>query len=351
MGRSSVHARVNRSIRMLIAYKGDSMLTFDEAMGQVVAGAEKSILLGNGFSQSWDGTIFNYQNLFDQADFGARDTEIRNLFNRFGTYDFENVMHKMLSASDVLEVYGGDIAIIEQIRTDAAQLKEALITAIATTHPGRPYDVTQEQYRAVRTFLSQYTKIFTLNYDLLMYWARNQGGIEPFDFDTDDGFRLRNEWQGYGTEQQVFFLHGGLHIYDTSTTIKKHIYTDGGDSIVEQVRNNLRDNKFPLFVSEPTHEKKKTRISHNPYLDYCFRGLKDLGGALFIYGHSFDDSDKHVLDQIRLSHCDRAYVSVYGDEHSPSNLRTIANARTFLARPGLTIDFFSAESAPVWQTP
>lgn len=52
------------------------MLTFDEAMAQVPTGAEKTILLGNGFSQSWDGNIFNYQNLFTQADFGAREAEI-----------------------------------------------------------------------------------------------------------------------------------------------------------------------------------------------------------------------------------------------------------------------------------
>ena len=327
------------------------MLTFDEAMGQVPTGANKAILLGNGFSQSWDGTIFNYQNLFTQADFGARETEIRGVFNRFETYDFETVMHKMLAAADVLEIYGGDVATIQQIRADAVQLKEALITAIATTHPERPYDVNNSQYRAVRTFLSQYSKIFTLNYDLLMYWARNQGGIVPLDFDTDDGFRNRNEWQGYGTNQQIFFLHGGLHIYDTSTAIKKHIYTNGGDSIVDQVRNNLRNNKFPLFVSEPTYEKKKIRISHNPFLDFCFRALKELDGALFIYGHSFDESDLHVFEQITLSRCNRAYVSIYGDERSPSNQRTIANARTFLARTGLTLDFFSAESAPVWQTP
>ncbi|WP_460595564.1 hypothetical protein, partial [Geomonas sp. Red276] len=56
-------------------------------------------------------------------------------------------------------------------------------------------------------------------------------------------------------------------------------------------------------------------------------------------------------EQICLSRCDRAFVSIYGDERLPSNQRTIANARTFLAQPGLTLDFFSAESAPVWQIP
>jgi len=319
-------------------------------MEQVAPGTRKSILLGNGFSQGWNGLIFNYQNLFLQANFGARAAKIRGVFNRLWTYDFETAMHKMLAAADILEVYCRDVATIQQIRDDAEHLKAALINAIATTHPSRPYEVTVGQYRAVRTFLRQYANIFTLNYDLLMYWARNQVGVEPNDFDTDDGFRY-GEWQSDGTNQQVFFLHGGLHIYDTSTVIKKHAYIADGDSIVDQVRDNLRENKFPLFVSEPTYEKKRYRITHNPYLNYCFRALKDLDGALFIYGHSFEESDKHIFDQIRMGKCSSAYVSVYGDEHSPSNIRTIANASTFLDRADLTVEFFSAESAPVWQLP
>ena len=47
-----------------------------------------SILLANGFSQAWDHTVCNYKSLFEKADFGTREIEIRNLFTEFETYDF-----------------------------------------------------------------------------------------------------------------------------------------------------------------------------------------------------------------------------------------------------------------------
>nr|WP_254216638.1 hypothetical protein [Vibrio parahaemolyticus] len=32
--------------------------------------------------------MFNYQNLFTEAQFGARDAQLRDIFNCFETYDF-----------------------------------------------------------------------------------------------------------------------------------------------------------------------------------------------------------------------------------------------------------------------
>ncbi|TGW44471.1 DUF4917 family protein, partial [Escherichia coli] len=191
-------------------------------------------------------------------------------------------------------------------------------------------------------------RLFTLNYDLLMYWARNKKNLDPLTFDTDDGFRSGRTWQRYNTDQNVFFLHGALHLYEQGSSIKKHANGDNGNTIIEQVQMNLDEGAFPLFVSEPTSEKKKERILHNPYLNFCYSALRKLKGTLFIYGHSMDENDRHIFDQIRESKVTKVFVSIYGNENDENNKKAKANAQRFLSKEGCSVDFFIAETTPIW---
>ena len=150
------------------------MLTFQDAIKSINEGERPSILLANGFSQAWDSSIFNYANLLEAADFGERNSIIRSLFERMETYDFEVIMRQLVSAELVLDIYESDAETLKQIQSDKDILKEALITAISNTHPDLPSDVSDDQYVAVRRFLFPFNEIFTLNYDLLFYWARNK---------------------------------------------------------------------------------------------------------------------------------------------------------------------------------
>lgn len=321
------------------------MLTYVEALGRLEEGERPSIILGNGFSRAWRNEIFNYANLLEAANFGVRDESIRSLFERLETYDFEAVMECLESARIVLESYGNQPNLIAQIRVDEQGLKDALIAAIANTHPERPRDVTNAQYSAVQTFLCRFANVFTLNYDLLLYWARN---VEVgHQYRTDDGFRSESKWVGFGTKQEVHFLHGGLHIFDSSGGIKKHTFNAGG-GIVDQVHENLNAGRFPLFVSEPTSARKLARIEHNPYLNYCYRALSALNGAIFVLGHSIDENDKHIFDALKRSSATQIFVSLFGDEDAPANVRSRANAMAFLSGSGREIGFFDAATATIW---
>lgn len=329
--------------------KGEiAVLTYTEVLALLDADETPSILLANGFSQAWNAQIFNYANLFEAADFGIRDAVLRSIFNASQTFDFEVVMKQLISAGNVLQAYNQCPEVIAQIEEDKNILKNSLITAISNTHPDLPGEVSDEQYESVRKFLSGFNQIFTLNYDLLFYWARNKYGLAPANYSTDDGFRKEQRWEGHGTNQEIHFLHGGLHIYDTGTYIKKHVCTDLGVSIIQQVRENLENGRFPLFVSEPTHAKKKEKIEHNPYLNYCFQSLKKLNGTIFIYGHSMDENDKHIFDQIKSSNVNKVFIGIYGNEYSEKNTRSKANALAFLQGYGVEVKFFQAESTPVW---
>jgi Domain of unknown function (DUF4917) len=324
------------------------VITFEEAMESVEDGDKPSILLGNGFSRAWSNDIFNYANLLDAADFDHRNAEIRDLFDRCGTYDFEAVMRALVAAKTVLESYGGNELLVETIDRDQQLLKDALISAISSTHPSRPSEVTSDQFIAARQYLSRFDQIFTVNYDLLFYWARNMDDLPPDNYSTDDGFRTECKWRGHGTNQEAHFLHGGLHIFDRGSSIEKHAFSETGTSIVDLVSRNLERGRFPLFVSEPTSTKKKDRIEHNPYLDFCFRALREVSGTFFIQGHSIDENDKHIFDQLKKSHVEKFFVSIFGDEDSEDNIRIKANARAYLESAISKVDFFDAQSAAIW---
>lgn len=324
------------------------MQTFRDVKDSLSPNESLSILFGNGFSQEWNSKIFNYESILKAADFGERHEILKSLFERFETYDFEAIMKSLEASEKILEAYRKCSQVLDQIRKDKILLKESLISAISNTHPDLPDDVTEEQYVAVRKFISGFENIYTLNYDLLLYWARNKTNLEPHDYETDDGFRDERRWVGYESEQQVHYLHGGLHIYDTKTDIKKHAYTSFGKTILDQVRENLKKDKFPLFVSEPDYKKKRNRIDHNPYLKYCYESIRNLEGTLFIYGHSMGENDKHIFDQIKKGKLERVYVSIFGDENNEENSRSKVNARTYLEGPELTVEFYEAESTPVW---
>lgn len=324
------------------------MITFEDAMATVDDGDKPSLLMGNGFSRAWRNDIFNYANLLDAANFDDRDAEIRALFALLDTYDFEAVMRSLVSAKAVLEAYGGNIQLIFQIERDQQLLKDALIGAISATHPDRPTAVTSDQYTTVRTFLSRFDQLFTVNYDLLFYWARNMDDLPPKNYSTDDGFRKGCKWKGHDTNQEAHFLHGGLHIFDSGTDIEKHSHAEIGTGIVDLVRENLAMGKFPLFVSEPTSSKKKSRIEHNPYLDYCFRALRKTSGTFFIHGHSLDENDKHIFDQLKGSGIKHFFVSIFGNENSEDNSRVKANALAYLQSPISRVEFYDAATAPIW---
>lgn len=327
------------------------MLTYQEALKSIDREERPSLLLGNGFSQAWNKETFNYANLLEKANFGPRDAIIKSLFANLNTYDFEVIMRQLVSTEIVCEAYGVEQGMVNQIKEDKKSLKKSLITVISSTHPFLPSNVTDDQYISVRKFISGFNQIFTVNYDLLLYWSINKNNLEPKNYKTDDGFRASQLWKGYDTDdtdQKVHFLHGGLHIYDSGIDIKKHVCKDTGKTIIEQVRENLEAGKFPLFVSEPNHEDKLKKIEHNPYLNYCFQALRKLQDTLFIYGHSMDENDKHIFSQIKSSQTRKVFVSIYGDENSEANTRTKANAQAFLQEKDRNVDFFNAASVPIW---
>lgn len=246
---------------------------------------------------------------------------------------------------------------------DANSLREALVGAVAGSHPDRPHNLSPAEYLRCRSFLRGYKSINTLNYDLLLYWALMQDELGDEEIPCDDGFRKPADdpgadyvsWDPDNSKRQtVRFLHGALHLYDTGSEMKKFTWVDSQIPLIEQVRAALQQEFYPVFVSEGTSDEKVERIRHNDYLCKMYRSFTEIQGDLVVFGHSLDQSDDHIFaDRIgRHGKTSRLYVSVLGDPSSPRNKEKIRRALDLedLRRPRwpLEVKFFSAETTAVW---
>jgi len=327
-----------------------------------MAGDRKHILLGNGFSIALKPDIFSYGSLYSKADFSTVPNAAE-VFKALSTQDFEAVIRLLVDMAKVLKCYKDTSPeLVEQIERDAASIKTILAEAIARNHPDRPYDITNEQYAACRAFLSRFEHIYTLNYDVLLYWALMHDEVDELHIRCDDGFRHPegNEGAPYVSWQDsnsptVHFLHGALHIFDAGYEITKYTWSKTDIPIVEQVRSALDEEKYPLFVAEGHSHDKLDKILHSAYLHKALRSFSSIGGSLFVFGHSFDDNDDHVLKKIPEGKVTDLFVGLYGDPNSANNKRIIAKAFSFMdfraesgRRNKLNVHFFDVGTARVW---
>jgi hypothetical protein len=337
------------------------MLTFAQALSDSASSTKRHLLLGNGFSIACRPDVFLYGKLYENADFSKLSPTAKLAFQALGTQDFERVIKALRDAAKILAAYGVDHAKVATLVGDADALRELLVQTIAASHPAWPGDLSEEEYASCKAFIAHFDTIYSFNYDLLLYWVQmhTEDGTSPT---SDDGFRKQEDnydaayvvWDSSQShEQNMYFLHGALHVFDTGTEIQKYTWRNTGVRLIDQIRAALSKDFFPIFVSEGTSAEKLERIRHNDYLCKAYRSFSEIGGALFIYGHSLAVNDEHYLKRIEKGKISRLYVGIYGDPNSDSN-KQIINRATQLsaarsARRPLALIFFDASSAQVWR--
>lgn len=336
------------------------LLTFAEALEDSKKCTRRHILLGNGFSIACRPSIFTYGKLFEQADFSKISPTAKHAFAALGTQDFEKAIKALRDSSAIITAYGGNRSLANSLSADADGLRELLVQTIAATHPSWPGELTEEEYQACRSFLVNFDTAYTLNYDLLLYWTHmhTPEGELP---SSDDGFRKPEHdfessyvvWEpSQSHEQNMWFLHGALHVFDSGTEIQKYTWNNTGVRLIDQIRDALNKNYFPLFVSEGTSAEKYERIRHNDYLAKAYRSFSSIQGALFIFGHSLAENDDHYLRCIQRGKISDLYIGLYGAPKSDANKYIMRRASQLIngrpARRPLQVSYYDASTAQVW---
>lgn len=352
------------------------MISFAEAIERSESYSKRHLLLGNGFSIACRPNIFHYGSLFGQADF-SKNPNLPHVFEALDTQDFELAIHALERGAALAPIYSnGDGDSADAMRADANALKDILIETVARSHPEGPFDISDAEFQSCQNFLSHFVAgdntgyIFTLNYDLLLYWTlmNSQDSSESTNvkLDKNDGFGNDEDepdadyvvWRGESGAHntRVYFLHGALQLFDSGHQLQKYTWVRKGERLVEQAREAIHDNKYPLFVSEGTSKAKLSKITHNGYL---YQGYKIFGSnanqkkhCFFIHGHSLAENDDHFLKRIGRGKCAEVFIGIFGDINSAANQVIVKRARELSEMRGsfnpMQVTFYDSATAQVW---
>lgn len=339
-----------------------NIISFNEALGQ--SRDKRYLLLGNGFSIALFPEVFSYNSLLNEAKFDG--TCVQKVFNDLKTSDFERVIKALKDSANILAVYSKESKeLVDTLKKEAEILKNILVETITKNHPDKIISIPEERLKSGKKFLEHFneSKIYTLNYDLLLYWTLLSGDLAPDQI--DDGFR--NTDHQFGADYRTFdsphsptfwYLHGGLHLFDAGSEIRKYIWSDTGRPIMEQVREALEKELYPIFVSEGSSDEKLTKINHSAYLSKALRSFEAIcdpqNADLFIFGHSLAENDEHILNKIVKGKIKRCFVSVF-DPTSGEVKEIVKRAEQLKSKRAerypLDIVFYDAKSARVWDLP
>jgi hypothetical protein len=101
------------------------------------------------------------------------------------------------------------------------------------------------------------------------------------------------------------------------------------------------------------------RPARSGYLHKALRSFEGVcrspGNAIFVFGHSLDDNDRHIFRYIERGGVKQIFVSLFGDPASVANKKIIQAALGMRDRRGargarypLEVIFYDAASAQVW---
>jgi len=331
---------------------------------------KKYLLLGNGFSMSYNKDRFSFTSLLASAvDSGliSKSSPIYAVFSEFDTKDFEEVVKLLETSVKVLKTYGVISASDQKmILEDSKLLKEYLVDVITNNHPEKITEISDAEYLNSANFIKEYEKVYTLNYDLLLYWTSIKlssflydGTINDSTLKIYDGFNDPYKgstdyviFENGGKSFNINFLHGGLHIFDNKSEIIKNTYSRTERTLKSQTLENLDKDIYPIFVSEGTSEQKKSKIIHNAYLNHCYKSLQSIGAktkddSLILFGTLLKMNDTHIRNAILRNNVNNVYIGVYSEDE----IKEFDDFIEFIMENKLkkNVYFYDSKTVKVWR--
>ena len=321
--------------------------TFGEALEDAKKENQKiGLLLGNGFSQECcfvnnfsDQKSFSYVSLLEIVSKQniTSSVTVGELFDILETKDFEHVLRKLNDAKICQNItrlfHGRKDADFHSVCDHAiSKVRESLIDAIRKMHPDHQYErISKVSYKACADFIRNFDRVFTVNYDLLLYWAQMNDKELSDDF-ADCFCNKINEKIFFDSKlcanifsrkntlpHPIYYLHGALHLFtqleQNEVPYKITAPQEEGKHLLENIKNEVKKNCLPLYVSEGEASHKLSVIYNNPYLKRCYDALLNkMEGVIFTYGISFEH-DEHIINALKGNkRLKKIYLGVYDEK-------------------------------------
>lgn len=308
-------------------------------------GQKRNLILGNGFSSDY----FNYSNLLEAAEI-APGSPLRRLFKELQTVDFEEVLSAINNAIIVEKAYDNSKR-AKELEEHAAELRNCLVKAVNAIHPQHREELVFK-YEYAASFIANFKSVFTLNYDLLLYWVRLDHLKTMYDgFGKGDKTRENRFIGPFDATAycNVYNLHGGLHLFEEENGDLYKALNDGA-GVMSTIKDCISgEGRLPLYVSEGSSTEKLQKIKASKYLSHSLSRLESATGPVFVFGHSASENDKHIYDAIFKSGASDIYFGVFDTtEEGVAQIKGQLSRFKNVTRSNINYHLFDSKSAHVW---
>jgi hypothetical protein len=315
--------------------------------------AGSSLILGNGASISISDK-FSYESLYQAAaELGHIDKPVQTIFDSFGVSDFELVLRRLWQAKLVNKALSIEHGKVEE---SYCQVRAALISTVRDVHLS--YHEAETHLTRIYKFMQPFSKVLSLNYDLIVYWAAMLGNrsLGPWFKDCFTPAFFCEDWQErvqpYGGAEGAtlfFYPHGNLVLHHHEFSSVKKIVSREGVDLLDSILNKwVQHDLAPAFVCEGTQVSKLQSISGSDYLEKVYYEVfTSLGPLIVIYGWAMAEQDEHLLKQLAKNKPVKVAVSIYENDWV-----FMEKAANLLIDIGVgEVVFFDSASPGAWNNP
>lgn len=309
-----------------------------------------SLLLGNGSSIAIDPN-FNYSNLFSNAKLPEN---VKNIFDSFHSQDFEYILRKFTQATVINNIFNINC---NDIHIAHSQVKKTLINTVKGIHPC--IDKVRDKINNCANFIKQFDTIFSLNYDIMLYWAIMQvNDNHPYPLFKDcfnrssfyEDFEEYREYRG-NRSNLVFYPHGNLILAKNENDEELKLSIQGDNHLIDQISQNWDDHNYsPLFISEGTSEEKLKTIRSSNYLTRIYHeAIPTINDSLLILGWRMGIQDEHILKQIPFDKINHLGIVIFmNDNYEETCDYFDSRIRHFINPDEIDVHFIAHNSEALW---
>lgn len=194
-----------------------------------------SLLVGNGGSMALSNN-FVYESLYEKATEKENlDQATQQVFSKFykDSHDFERVLYRLWQANYINHLFSVSDEEKQKIKDGYNLIQKALLKAVKDIHPD--HRELKGQLFLVGKYLSHFKTVFSLNYDLIIYWSMLEyndqyKNVLKDGFITSDSLIsnskvfaksrieiLKKPYNGNNSATLVFYPHGNLILHRTKS--------------------------------------------------------------------------------------------------------------------------------------